>query len=305
MDRVLIVRRLQWRALKGNLDRWRRRLRGRALEPLLIGRPALRDVVMRALAARGHLVLCELGDVRFFVDPGDRAIAASLIWQGGHQRREFERAIEVLCAAGRLQTGSVFVDVGANIGTHTVYALRAGKFARAIAFEPEPRNARLLAMNLDVNGLSQRAVVVAKAAGAAAGRAMLHLHPRNKGAHAIDFAPAADGTERIDVPVVRLEDELRELGLRAGDIGLIWMDVEGYEPQALEGLGAILTGAVPIVFEFSPHRYDAATKARLVERLAAHYRHLHRLSDLAAQPAAAAPIGALAAIEAADDVLVY
>jgi FkbM family methyltransferase len=302
LDGILIVERPRWHALKGKFGRGRRELRRRLLEPLLLRRPALRDVVMRALASRGHLILCDLGDVRLFVDPGDRAIGASLLWQGSHQRAEFERAVALVAAAGRLRADGVFVDVGANIGTHTIYALLSGKFARAVAFEPEPRNARLLAMNLDLNGYTERTAVVAKAAGAAEGRVALHLHPRNKGAHAIGFAPAADGRDRLEVPLVRLDRELRELGVAATDIGLVWMDVEGYEPQALEGLGDVLARAVPIVFEFSPHRYDAATKERLVRRLAASYTHLHRLSDPADR---ATPVGALAAIDRVDDVLLY
>lgn len=291
-----------WRALKGKFGRGRRELRRRLLEPLLVGRPTLRDIVMKALAARGHLILCQLGDMRFFVDPGDRAVGASLIWHGGYQRSELDRAIALISAAGRLQADAVFVDVGANIGTHTVYALRSGRFARAIAFEPEPHNARLLSMNLEVNGLAQRAVVVPKAAGAATGRAALHLHPRNKGAHAIGFAPSVDGLDCLDVPVVRVEDALRELGVAVADVGLVWMDVEGYEPQALAGLGELLQRAVPIVFEFFPQRYDAATKEQLVQRLAAHYTRMHRLADPLDR---ALPIEALATIEQVTDVLVH
>jgi len=144
--------------------------------------------------------------------------------------------------------------------------------------------------------------VVPKAAGAALGRATLHLHPRNKGAHAIGFAPSADGLECLDVPVVRVEDALRELGVAATDVGLVWMDVEGYEPQALAGLGELLQRAVPIVFEFFPQRYDAATKEQLVKRLAAHYTRMHRLADPLDR---ALPIAALATIEQVTDVLVH
>jgi FkbM family methyltransferase len=297
-----MVSSLAWRELRGKFGRGRRELRRRLLEPLLVGRPTLRDIVMKALAARGHLVLCELGDVRFFVDPSDRVVGAWLMWHGGWQRREIDRAVALLSAAGRLAAEAVFVDVGANIGTHTVYALRTGRFARAVAFEPEPGNARLLSMNLEANGLSQRALVVPKAAGAAPGRAVLHLHPRNKGAHAIGVAPSLDGRDRLDVPIVRVEDALHELGVAVSAIGLVWIDVEGHEPQVLDGLGAIMAHAVPIAFEFAPLRYDALSKARLVQRLAAHYTHMHRLTGPADE---AAPLGALAAIERIDDVLVY
>src|SRR5271165_7420092 len=137
------------------------------LEPVLVGWPVLREIVTNALAARGHLVLCELGDVRFFVDPSDRVVGAWLMWHGGWQRREIVAAVDLLRAAGRLHSDAVFVDVGAHIGTHTIYALRTGSFARAVAFEPEPRNARLLAMNIEANGFSEAVLVVRKAAGAA------------------------------------------------------------------------------------------------------------------------------------------
>ncbi len=69
----------------------------------------------------------------------------------------------------------------------------------------------------------------------------LHLHPRNKGAHAIGAPPSDDGREQLDVPVVRVEDALGELGLPADRLGLIWIDVEGHEPQVLRGLGALLS----------------------------------------------------------------
>ena len=66
-----------WRAISGAFGRHRRRLRRRILEPVLVGRPTLRDTVMNALGARGHLVFCDLGDVRFFVDP------ATAWWEPG------------------------------------------------------------------------------------------------------------------------------------------------------------------------------------------------------------------------------
>ena len=94
-----------WREIRGAYARGRRALRQAMLEPLLVGWPVLRDVVMNALSARGHLVLCELGDVRFFVDPRDRVVGAWLMWHGGWQRREIDTAVEVLTAARRLAAG--------------------------------------------------------------------------------------------------------------------------------------------------------------------------------------------------------
>jgi FkbM family methyltransferase len=290
-----------WREIKGAYGRRRRALRRALLEPLLVGRPVLRDTVMQALAARGQLVFCELGDVRFFVDPSDRVVGAWLMWHGEWQRREIDAAVAVLAAANRLPADAVFVDVGAHIGTHTVYALRSGRFARAVAFEPAPRNARLLAMNLETNGLAPIATIVPKAAGDKPGTAVLHLHPRNTGAHAIGAPPSVDGQGHLDVPVVRVEDELATLGVAADKVGLLWVDVEGYEPQALEGLTGLMARATPIAFEFTPSRYTDATRQQLVERLVRHYTTVHSLG----RGDATAPIAALKSRTQTDDVLVY
>lgn len=290
-----------WREIRGAYGRRRRMLRQAMLEPLLVGWPILRDVVMNALAARGHLVLCDLGDVRFFVDPSDRVVGAWLMWHGGWQRREIDSAVAILSAAGRLPPDAVFVDIGAHIGTHTIYALRTGRFARAVAFEPEPRNAGLLARNLEANGLTHAAVIVPKAAGATVGSAVLHLHPRNTGAHAIGEPPSLDGTARLEVPVVRVEDELERLGVPLERVALAWVDVEGYEPQVLDGLASLMARAVPISFEFTPRRYSAEHKAQLLAQLARHYRTVHSLG----RREGTAPVGTLAAREHTDDVLVY
>ena len=290
-----------WREIKGAYGRGRRALRRALLEPLLVRWPVMREVVMNALAARGHLVLCDFGDVRFFADPGDRVVGTWLIWHGGWQRREIVMAVEVLAAAGRLPPDAVFVDVGAHVGTHTIYALRTGRFARAVAFEPEPRNLRLLAMNLAENDLATATTVVPKAAGAAAGTAVLHLHPRNTGAHALGEPPSVDGRDRIDVAVVRAEDELAALGIAPERVGLVWIDVEGYEKPTLDGLAGLIARSVPIVFEFTPSRYDVATRQRLVDMLADHYTTVYSLGRM--DPTA--PIRALAARDQTDDVLVY
>jgi FkbM family methyltransferase len=272
------------------------------LEPVLVGRPTLRDTVMRALAARNHLVFCDLGDAKFFVDPSDRVVGAWLMWHGGWQRREIGQAVAVLAAAGRLPADAIFVDIGANIGTHTVYALRTGRFARAVAFEPEPHNARLLAMNIEANGLKGATTLIAKAAGNAAGTAALHLHPRNKGAHAIGAPPSDDGREQIDVAMVRAEDALAELEISAERIGLIWIDVEGHEPPVIQGLGKLLARKVPLAFEFAPQRYTSQAKHELVHLLARHYSTMCSLSAAAGQ---GAPIDSLANIDETDDILVF
>ena len=259
------------RRIRGAFQRWRRRARTAVLRPILVGNRTFRETVMNALGERGHLIYCRTGELSFFVDPGDRAVGAELVWGGQWARAELNRAIEVLRSAGRLPSEPVFVDAGANIGTQTVYAL-AGGFAHAVCFEPEPRNAELLRMNVEGNGFGARAKILRSAVGDEAGRAMLQLHPRNKGNHMIGRAPSLDGLEQVEVPVVRMDTALAEAGISPEQVGVVWIDVEGYEPQAIRGLGVFVEKKVPLVIEYSPSRYSASDKAALSDLLERHYR---------------------------------
>ena len=193
-----------WREIKGAYGRGRRALRRAMLEPLLVGRPVLRDTVMHALAARGHFVFCDLGDARFFVDPSDRVVGAWLMWHGGWQRREIDQAVAVLAASGRLRAGGGLRRCrrqyrhahGLRAADRTLRArgrVRAGAEERALlAHEPRGQWAR---------GPRHRGREGRGRSGRAPRRC--YLHPRNKGAHAIGAPPSDDGLDRLEVPVVR------------------------------------------------------------------------------------------------------
>lgn len=287
--------------MSGAFDRWRRALRRRILEPVLVNTRSFRETVLNALAARGHLILCRLPDASFFVDPSDRTVGTHLAWSGDWQRAEVERAIATLQSAGRLPPEAVFVDVGANIGTQTVYAMLLGPFARAVAIEPEPRNLELLAMNVAINKLATRVDLEGKAAGENAGTEWLYLHPRNKGNHTLGKAPSRDGLERLEVPVDRLDAILADHAVEPEAVGLIWIDAEGSEPDVIAGLGRYLDAAPPLVLEYAPGRYGEAARTHLLATLERHYSHVLRLDGNHTPQ----PVATLSTIASFADVLVY
>ncbi len=158
------------------------------------------------------------------------------MWRGDWQRDTLRDAIALLQQVGRLKPGGVFVDVGANIGTHTVYAMKTGLFSRAVAFEPEPGNFDLLGRNVAANGFSDRVTLVNTAVGDQAGEAALYLHPHNRGGHSMVPPARPEQFKRVVLPITRLDDALAAAGVAVEDVALIWIDAEGYEPEILEGL---------------------------------------------------------------------
>lgn len=291
-----------WNDLAGRFGRWRRAVRRRLIEPIVM-RKDFRETLLKRVAERGHLIYCRVDGAFFFVDPSDRAIGGTLIWHGDYQRGGFETALRILTQVGRLKSNSIFVDAGANIGTHTVYALKSGYFKSAVSFEPESSNVALLEMNVAANGFSSNVTVVQKALGEKAGSATLYLHPRNKGSHAINRLAVVDGLEHVEVQMARLDEALLEAGAPLEQLGLIWIDVEGHEPALARGLGKIAELGVPLVIEFSPPWYAPSDQRSFVELLARHYKVWRMLRR---PDGPEMPIGALADTSMPrTDIIVY
>jgi FkbM family methyltransferase len=161
---------------------------------------------------------------------------------GSGQRSEF-KVLERACA--RIRCDGVFVDVGANIGTASLPALQF--FERVIALEPEPRNAALLRANAALNGLDGRVEVKEVACSARGGEVELRLAEGKHGTHAVKRPK--EGTASIVVRSVTLDELISASGLTPAEIGLVWMDVEGHEAQALQGAKKLIEARVPLVVE--------------------------------------------------------
>lgn len=183
-----------------------------------------------------------VGDVRLFVASLDRLVAA-LAWRFGWLERR-ERAL-----VGRVVgPGMVAVDVGANIGFHTVLlATRVGPAGRVHALEPAPANFRLLERAVAAGRLA--CVRLHRAAATdAPGPVTLHLSPTNRGDHRL--APAARPRATATVPGVVLD------ALLASEprVDFVKIDVQGAEAAVLRGLARTLAAnpAIAVLCELCP-----------------------------------------------------
>ena len=136
-----------------------------------------------------------------------------------------------------LGNGGIAVDVGANIGYHTV--LMSSLADQVIAIEPEPSNLELLKYNIEKN-TCENVEIIPCAASNISKNCKLFLNPENTGGHSI----VESHDVYIDVRAIRL-DEI----LPPGPIRLIKMDIEGGEYDAILGLGDRLNDIDYIIFE--------------------------------------------------------
>lgn len=173
-------------------------------------------------------------------------------------------AIDLGCLTQGRQTQ--LIDVGANIGTVCIPAVREGYFRGALAFEPDVRNYRLLCRNIETNGLSGSIQAFNVALSSARGAAELELAADNFGDHRIRTGSPSTGPQRFDegarrtvaIRIETLDDVLHDLGLEPCDIGLLWMDVQGHEPFVLKGADNLVAAGLPVITEFWPYGLSRA-----------------------------------------------
>jgi FkbM family methyltransferase len=224
------------------LEKSVRRLRDRTIiEPLV-----RTELFQKHLRTNDDATILNFGDHYIAFDPND-IISEALRREGGWFREETLRIFDALP-----KRGGVFVEVGANIGTQTVYAMKFGGFDRVICFEPDPHNAWYLWLNAAINGIADRVTVIQAAAGSASGKASLSLADPNRGISngGINSLAVKRGEKSITVPVVSVEEELRRLGVGKSDIGLAWIDVEGYEGEVMNGWPSL--PGTPLCLEYTP-----------------------------------------------------
>jgi FkbM family methyltransferase len=139
------------------------------------------------------------------------------------------------------------LDVGANIGNHSVYFDKL--FSRVVAFEPNPLTFALLRFNA-ANGRHIEARNCGL--GDVAGRFFMRDNPTNVGGVRIDPA-AGESSTGIPIEVRRLD----ECDLSLENLQLIKLDVEGFEPHVLRGGLATLEQHRPVLL-FEQHADEFA-----------------------------------------------
>ena len=219
-------------------------------------------------------VAVEVLGMTFLVSTVDRKMAKFFAKRTRPDLRVLNAALAHLDAVGLDVRKTTFVDGGANIGTTTLAALNAG-FSHVLAFEPEPSNARLLRANVALNGVHTAVRVVEAGLSDRAGSATLQI-----GCGSLSKArlvgPAETASKRsLEIQLVRLDDLAADGSLDPASVGLLWLDVEGHEYQALEGATAVLSHSPPLVMELSPQLLrHAGGIERLPGLLARHYTHV-------------------------------
>jgi FkbM family methyltransferase len=128
----------------------------------------------------------------------------------------------------RVNPGDIVVDIGANIGTFSLYAAKVCGASRVLSFEPFFDNYRILSKNVEQNQLLSITCVNQAVAGNR-GLRTLRLDPMDSGSHSL----VSGSSERsVEVECCTLEDIFERFSLAT--IDYLKMDCEGAEYEVLE-----------------------------------------------------------------------
>ena len=146
--------------------------------------------------------------------------------------------------------GGLAVDVGANIGNHTVFF--AKRFARVISFEPNPIALALLRCNVYLAGLKEEVEIVP--VGLSDRNETLSFRNNvsgNLGGSGFESSGVVRGTS-IECDVRRGDDIMSKQD-STWPVALIKLDIEGGELAALRGLESVIDRHMPVIL-FETHR---------------------------------------------------
>lgn len=255
----------------------------------------------RPQALGGAVRLVDTDNGPMLVRADDSVIGESLRQRGTFEEGRVSEVVRFL--RGRCGFNpSLFIDVGANIGTHIVHALRGGLFAQGVGIEMDADNFRLLRSNLAINVKAGSWRLFDVALSDRVGLATASLDPSNFGDHRVVVEGVSSAglyrekeRRRATITVTTLDRLERDVGFLADEQTLVWIDTQGHEGHVLDGARSILARERPprVVCEFWPYGLEQARGRERLFRFLRRCRSIHDIGVAGWQTGAVATVESL------------
>jgi FkbM family methyltransferase len=190
----------------------------------------------------------------------------------GTQRYALQLEIELRLDVYRFNGADTVIDCGANIGTFSRHAIRAGA-RRVIAFEPDRDNIACFRENLADEIASGRVTLIEKGAWSKPDELWLSSNPTaNPGSSSVGGGPDGMGHS---VEMTTIDSAVELLGLERVDF--LKMDIEGAEVEALKGARRTIMRCRPTIALGTEHTADILEDnlcaLEVVSQIGPDYRH--------------------------------
>ena len=168
--------------------------------------------------------------LRYIANSSDIEIIREMFFTGTtyscYQISKFLNLAEKYC--GTNGTG-YFFDIGANIGTTSIYVKNLMPKVSVIGFEPGAENFKMFKSNCLINGMND---IKCENYGLSNGKAKAYFHynMHNPGGSSVSEKESGE-----EVNLVTLDSYVESHDIPPKNIQYLWMDVEGYEAEVICG----------------------------------------------------------------------
>jgi FkbM family methyltransferase len=157
----------------------------------------------------------------------------SAVWAPGKTELPVQHALERL-----VEPGSVFFDIGANVGFFTLLGARlVGPTGTVVAFEPHAENAERLRRNVELNSFSNVEIVAQAVSDVSGDRLLDARHAATAALLPADRAGSRDGLACVEA--TSLDDFLAARPDLEPDV--VKIDAEGHEVEIARGMLDVLS----------------------------------------------------------------
>ncbi|MEH6527984.1 MAG: FkbM family methyltransferase [Sneathiella sp.] len=259
-------------------------------------------VICKSLPERLSAVTIREDDHLIICDPRD-LVGRSVVLHGNWGRTETEKVVAFLERQEILSGNGVAMDLGANIGTQTLYLYLTGKFKKVIAVEAAPKNFDFLQANVRVNGWSDEIEALHAAIYTEDGVISLNLKDEDvSGGHSLLQLPG--NTNTVEVPAITIGSLINKYSIKPEQVEFVWMDIEGFDFEILQEIQKTIGSKLPVFLEFSPHFMGENKTREFVDFVHSHYTHIYSFQNLNEDPVRLTDLTALADTYQ-KDLLVY
>ena len=235
-----------------------------------------------------HFGIIKGSDEAYLFEIEDRAIPFDMFLEKKTFSKEnIDKFIEIVAKRkNNCKIGGVFLDIGANIGTTSIYvAKHYGENLAIWAFEPDHVNYKLLRCNIELNDC-QNVHAINVALSDKEDTVSMEVNRANRGGTKIISNESKANAEVEYVSAVPFDSWLKEhVEIAPQDINYIWIDVEGHESFVIDGMiGFLREYKPPICMEVTPKNYGGLTVSendflRMYEKLASVYKEFIIIKD--------------------------
>ena len=180
-----------------------------------------------------HACVYTKNGTKMFINQNDHVISKQLAFRYSYEEEEIN------FLKTKISPGMTVIDIGANIGYHTLLFSKWVKpYGKIFAFEPDPTNFKLLKKNITANQI-KNIVSFKNAVSDKNDKISLFLSEDNSGDHRINdllIFKNDNMRKKIGTHSVKLDSVFS----KSQKIDFIKIDIQGSEIQALNGMQNIL-----------------------------------------------------------------